>query len=218
MRRGIGSWLVVLLVGFCLGVCVVCIGIPMLNKTDTKETMAVESTVDEVIEEDNFVLTITHLEDVLQPACDLITTKYYYTDADTYENYKEVFGYKLPFATDKVVFTYSGVISIGVKLSEVVYDINNEQQTITIDLPEVGILSNEIDADSFEYPYVYDSILNSTQMKDYTQLIGTLKEQKAAEISQNTQLQKEAMEATKQVLKQFLTVSDMTKEYTVIFK
>lgn len=81
-----------------------------------------------------------------------------------------------------------------------------------------GILSNEIDEDSFEYPYVYDSIFNATQMSDYTQLIGTLKEQKAAEISDNTELQNEAIEATKQVLRQFLTMSDMTKEYTVIFK
>ncbi len=215
MRRGIRSWLTVLLVGFFLGVCVVCIGFSLWNKSgkdDSKETVA-----DEVVEEE-FLLTITHLEEVLEPACDLITTKYYYTDADTYENHREVFGVKLPFATDKVVFTYSGVISIGVDLSEVVYQIDNKGKSIVVDLPEVGIISNEIDADSFEYPYVHDSIFNATQMSDYTALIGTLKEQKALEVSENAALQKEAIESAKQVLKQFLTVSDMTKEYTVTFE
>ncbi len=211
------SLLIALLVGFCLGVCVVCMG-AFFNRSGKEEAESIDVTAGDVIEGENFILTISQLEDVLEPACDLITTKYYYTDADSYENYKEIYGVKIPLTTEKVVFTYSGVISIGIDLSAVVYEIDNKLQTITIQLPEISVLSNEIDADSFEYHYVSNAVFNTTEMEDYTELISTLKQQKAEEIAENTELKNQALENTKQIFKQLLSMSDMTKDYTIQFQ
>lgn len=217
MRKKIMSLLIALLVGFCLGVCVVCMG-AFFNRSGKEEAESIDVTAGDVIEGENFILTISQLEDVLEPACDLITTKYYYTDADSYENYKEIYGVKIPLTTEKVVFTYSGVISIGIDLSAVVYEIDNKLQTITIQLPEISVLSNEIDADSFEYHYVSNAVFNTTEMEDYTELISTLKQQKAEEIAENTELKNQALENTKQIFKQLLSMSDMTKDYTIQFQ
>jgi hypothetical protein len=49
---------------------------------------------DDTIFEENYLLTISTVEEIVKPASDLITLKYNYKDADTYENYKQLFGKK----------------------------------------------------------------------------------------------------------------------------
>ncbi len=176
------------------------------------------TTADDTIVKDNYMLTISTVEKIIKPASDLITSKYNYKDADTYENYKQLFGQKVPFTTDKVVFTYKGTVSVGIDLSEVKYDIENKNKTISIELPEIKVKSNEIDDSSFEYPFESDSIFNTTGMSDFTELLATLKEKKAEEVKRDKEFLDTARQSTKKVLQDFLTASDVTKDYTVIFK
>ena len=70
------------------------------------------------------------IEEILQPAGDLITQRYYYTDMDTFESYKELLGAKIPLTTDKVVFTYKGAISAGIVLSKVEFEVNERPSTL----------------------------------------------------------------------------------------
>ena len=176
------------------------------------------TTADETIVKDNYMLTISTVEKIIKPASDLITSKYNYKDADTYENYKQLFGKKIPFTTDKVVFTYKGTVSAGIDLSEVKYDIDNKKKTISIALPEIGIKSNEIDNSSFEYPFESDSVFNTTGMSDFTELLATLKKKKEEKVKSDTEFMDTARQRTENVLEDFLTASDATKEYTVIFE
>lgn len=174
--------------------------------------------VDDSIVEENYILTISNVQEVLKPASDLVSSKYFYTDADTYENYKELFGKKVPFTTDKVVFTYDGVISVGIDLSEVKYDIDNDNKILAVTLPAVKILASEIDEASFEYPFMSDSIFNATGMPDYIELIGKLEKEKADELLKNTGFMDAALANAKQVIANFLTVSDVTNTYQIVFK
>lgn len=201
------------IIGFIMGV-----SICVIKPKEKSEKEPIVTTIDNTIIEENYTLTINNVKEVLKSASDLISTKYYYTDANTYENYKELFGKRVPFTTDKVVFIYDGIISVGIDLAEVDYEINNDNKVIVIILPEIKILSNEIDAESFEFPYMSDTVFNTTQMIDYTELIGKLKAEKAEELMDNSEFINEAMENTKGVLEQFLTVSETTKKYMVIFK
>lgn len=203
-----------ILVGVLLGV-VICVVNPLKRWAGSGP---ITTNVDASIAGDNYLLTISKVEEILKSASDLVSMKYCYKDADTYENYKQIFGKKLPFTTDKVVFTYEGVVSVGIDLSTVTYEINNEDKVITITLPEVAVLSNEIDASSFEIPYESDSIFNSTGLGDYTELIDGLKKNKEEQVKKNTELMTSAKESTENVLKGFLTASESTKDYTVKFK
>ena len=189
-----------------------------IAKPKEDENEPIVSIVDDEIVEDNYILTITNIKEVLEPASDLITTKYYYTDSNTYENYKELFGQKIPFTTDKVIFTYDGEISVGIDLSGLRYSINHNDKIITITLPKVKILANEIDETSFEFPYMSDSIFNATEMDDYVELLGRLKQERADELMANAEFMDDALENTKSVIEKFLTASDVTKEYDVVFK
>lgn len=202
---------IILVIGIGVGVCIA-------KPWEKEEAEPIITKVEETIVEENYTLSIGTVEEVLSPASDLITAKYYYTDADTYENYKELFGKKVPFTTDKVVFTYDGMISVGIELADVEYQIDNENQKITIRLPELAVKANEIDEDSFEFPYVSDSIFNATEMDDYVDLIGTLEKEKEKDLLANTEFMDGALENTKIVLKSFLTAADVTKDYEVVFE
>lgn len=57
------------------------------------------------IEEETATLTISNVEELLKPASDLLSQKYYYTDTGTYESSLEAFGQKIPLTTDKVVLS-----------------------------------------------------------------------------------------------------------------
>lgn len=175
-------------------------------------------TADDTIVENNYLLTISTVEKIIKPASDLITSEYIYKDADSYENYKQLFGKKVLFTTDKVVFTYKGTVSVGIDLSDVKYDIDDVNKTISIVLPKIGIKSNEIDNSSFEYPFESDSVFNTTSMSDFTELLATLKEKKEEEVKSDTKFMDTARQNTENILENFLTASDATKEYTVIFQ
>lgn len=210
---------ILLVIGLGVGIALgALLGIfkPWAKEAEATETVPTPEPI--IAEEEKATLTVSNVEEILQPASDLITMKYYYTDAGTYESSLEAFGQKIPLTTDKVVFTYDGVISVGVDLSMVVYDVNNEAKTITLTLPEVRIFSNEIDASSFEYPHVTDSVFNKTEMGDYTDIIATLKEEKEAEILNNVEFINSAKKNAQQILEEFLTMSSLTQEYKVVFK
>ena len=168
--------------------------------------------------EKNSNLSISTLEKIIQPASDLLTSKYRYKDVDIYENYKQLFGKKIPFTTDMTVFTYEGSVGVGIDLLDVEYEIDNENRLISIFIPELKILSNEIDYDSFNYPFKTNSIFNSTDMSDFTELISTLKEEKEKIVLNDKEFMDSARRNAQLVLKGFLTTSDATKNFTVIFK
>ena len=165
-----------------------------------------------------FTLTISHVNEIIRPASELITTKYAYTDANIYENYKELFNVRLPITTNKVVFTYSGSVGIGIDLSKLSLYLDNENKTITITLPELEVKYKEIDAESFEYYNVSSSIFNQFKMADSTDLISTLLEKKVQQVLNDKNIMDEARINTELVLKSFLSISDLTKDYKVTFK
>ena len=170
-----------------------------------------------VLKADEALTTIT-LEEILKPASELVSMKYSYTDADIYEQSKSAFGVKVPFTTDKVVFTYSEVISAGIDISEVKYDIDDASKRITITLPEPQILSHQMDEKSFKFFDVQNSIFTETSLENYSELMSELKATKENQLLEDATFFDSVTENTQNVLKDFLTVSDKTKDYTVIFK
>ena len=162
--------------------------------------------------------TIIKISEALEPASDLISTKYYYTDAEIYEDYKELFGVKLPFTTDKSIFVYDGVISVGIDLNQVEYVVDNAAKTITMTLPEIKILANEIDQDSFEFPYISNSVFNQNEIPGFTKLLAELKAANGEKLLENEEFMTTVRMNTELVLRSFLTASDVTADYQVIVK
>lgn len=160
-------------------------------------------------------ITVSNVKTELKEAKDLVSTKVFYKDADTYENHKTAFDVKMPFTSTNAVFTYTGTVLIGVNLDNVYTNIDNDNKTITITLPSVEILANDIDFDSFEYYKDDQSIFNIPSMEQYTQLLAELKEKKRDEILSNTEIMEQAKVNSQNAIKSVIMSADLTKDYEV---
>ena len=168
--------------------------------------------------EEKSTLDVKTIEEILQPAGDLITQRYYYTDMDTFESYKELLGAKIPLTTDKVVFTYKGAISAGIVLSKVEFAVDEEEKTVTVTLPDIFIVSNEIFEDEFKAYEIKNSIFTETKFTDYALLLGGMKSKKAEELMKNQKFRDEARKEAENVISAFLKNAAVSKDYKIIFK
>ena len=93
-------------------------------------------------------ITDEEVEQALEPVSELITMNYRYKDVGSYTSYKTWFDdEKIPFTTDYQLFTYTGTVKLGYDFSKVTYSVDNENKKITVTLPEVEVIANEIDHD-----------------------------------------------------------------------
>ena len=205
-------------IGLIIGTLVVCLGVGIfagvkLGNRDRKSLL--EKVADAV--EDKQTLDVSTVQEIVKPAGDLVTQRYYYTDVDTFENYKEVLGAKIPLTTDRTIFTYRGIISAGIVLNQVTFEVDNEAMTIKVSLPPVFILSHEVDEQGFKAYEIKNSIFTETKISDYSALMGQLKMKKADELLKNEEFMTSAREEAKQVITSFLNASTLSKDYKIIF-
>lgn len=163
-------------------------------------------------------LEIETIEEIVKPAGDLVTQRYFYTDVDTYENYKEILGAKVPLTTDKTVFSYRGTVSVGIVLSQVKFEVDELNNRILITLPPVFIVSNEIDPDSFQTYEIKNSVFTETKLGGYAELLGKLKLKKQEQILADTKFMNSAVEETKVVINGFLKASDLARDYKIEYR
>ena len=191
----------------CLGVGVG-LGLVLKSNNDDSGIVSIEEELDTIV-----------LKEILKPASELVSLKYCYTDADVYEKNKNVsvFGYDATIGTDKTVFTYDGVINAGIDISEVNYIIDNNSRTITIDIPEPEIFSHEINENSFKFFDVKNSVFIETNLEDYTSLVSDLKKKKEDYLLNDGEFMDSVKENSERVIADFLTVSENTKDYKVIY-
>lgn len=157
------------------------------------------------------------LKELLLPASDLVSMKYTYTDVAVYENSKKAFGVKIPLTTDKVIFTYSGIVSAGINLSDVTFDINDTNKTITITLPSPQFMSHEMDETSFKFYDAKNSIFTETKLEDYTALMSDLKSQKEEQLRNDADYFPSVSENAQNAIKDLLNVAEATSDYEIVF-
>ena len=158
------------------------------------------------------------LKELLLPSSDLVSMKYTYTDVAVYENSKKAFGVKIPLTTDKVIFTYSGIVSAGINLSDVTFDINDTNKTINITLPSPQFMSHEMDETSFKFYDAKNSIFTETKLEDYTSLMSELKSQKEEQLRNDADYFASVSENAQNVIKDLLNVAEATSDYEIVFK
>lgn len=173
---------------------------------------------DTIIVDKEITIDTSVIEEMLKPCAELVTYKYFYTDAGVFEKNQKLFNTDvvLPFTTDKTIYKYSGVISTGVDLEELSCEADNIEKTITITLPEPKILSHEIDTDSFEYQNVEDSIFTVSDLGDYQAFQDELKKYIEEKLNNDADYWKQCRTNTEKTIKELIAISDIADEYTII--
>ena len=163
-------------------------------------------------------LSSEEVKAVLEEAAELVTSKYYYTNAADFESVLPWFGTGVdnPFTRSTGYVTYDGVVSIGIDFSQITFEIDDDRNLITVNLPEEKILSHEISNDSVK-ANSKESVFNTLDAEYYAKLIGGLKETTEKKILGNADYMKEVRRNTRQIIRNFFAASESTAKFTIEF-
>ncbi len=160
------------------------------------------------------------LSKLIEPASELVAYKYYYTTAGVFEDSKKFFGsdIKVPFTTDKSIYLVDGIISTGIDINGVKFDVDDENKTITISMPNPVILSHEIDTSSFRYYDVKNSVFNSSNLNDYAQLETVLKQQQENKLLENVEYWDKTKTNVKTTIASLVNAAGKVDDYRINYE
>ena len=148
---------------------------------------------------------------------ELATQAGYFTGVQKIHKSREVLGVEVPLTDSNYIFTYDGVVKAGVDFTEATVTVDEEQFLITISLPEVHILSLEIDQDSFELLNDGKNIFTSLSVEEVNSSIAELKT-KATEAAIDNGLFDGAKRNAELLVKGFLSSLYDMNTYSVTFE
>lgn len=157
-------------------------------------------------------ITSTLIQNRIEQASDLVTTKYHYTKVGKFENSLNLNGWSIPLTNKYFILTFEGEIQLGTDLSKANIEISDSTIHVTVDKPTV--ISNSIDESSIE---VYDetkNIFNPISVSDYKAFAVKQKEKALSEAKEKG-LMKTAQENTKKSIKEIVSIIPDTDEYTI---
>lgn len=157
-------------------------------------------------------ITSTLIQNRIEQASDLVTTKYHYTKVGKFENSLNLNGWSIPLTNKYFILTFEGEIQLGTDLSKANIEISDSTIHVTVDKPTV--ISNSIDESSIE---VYDetkNIFNPISVSDYKAFAVKQKE-KALSEAKKKGLMKTAQENTKKSIKQIISIIPNTDDYNI---
>lgn len=114
----------------------------------------------------------------------LCTAEYSYTHVERVDSSKEIKGFQIPFTTSTFIYSYDGTIMAGIDFTQIQIDKDDTSKEITVTLPEVEIISSEVDQDSFQLYDEKNNIFNPITVTNVADSFADLKnseEQKAIE-------------------------------------
>lgn len=106
----------------------------------------------------------------------LCTAEYSYTHVEHVDDSKKIKGFKIPFTTSTFTYSYDGSIKAGIDFTKIQVDKDDTEKRITVTLPEVEIISSEVDQNSFQLYDEKNSIFNPIAVTDVTDSFTALKE------------------------------------------
>ena len=157
-------------------------------------------------------ITSTLIQNRIEQASDLVTTKYHYTKVGKFENSLNLNGWSIPLTNKYFILTFEGEIQLGTDLSKANIEISDSTIHVTVDKPTV--ISNSIDESSIE---VYDetkNIFNPISVSDYKAFAVKQKE-KALSEAKKKGLMKTAQKNTEKSIKEIISIIPDTDDYTI---
>lgn len=157
-------------------------------------------------------ITSTLIQNRIEQASDLVTTKYHYTKVGKFENSLNLNGWSIPLTNKYFILTFEGEIQLGTNLSKANIEISDSTIHVTVNKPTV--ISNSIDESSIE---VYDetkNIFNPISVSDYKAFAVEQKE-KALSEAKKKGLMKTAQENAKKSIKQIISIIPDTDDYNI---
>lgn len=163
---------------------------------------------------------VSLIKSEIQDIGELATVEYLYTDAGKFEDPAKLFGKEVPFSftTKSFIAKWDGTIKAGVKVDEIIVEVNDANKEILVSIPKAEILSHEIEDDSIETLDEKDGLFNPVKVEDVREFDVISKDAMEQRAIENGLLEK-AQENAKNIIEKLIN-TDVVKElkYTITFK
>ena len=127
---------------------------------------------------------------------------------------RELFGVCIPFTQSKYIYSYDVVIKAGLNFADITWQ--EENGTIRITLPEIQVLSSEIDLDSLKVYHEDESLFRPITLEENNAALADLKA-RAEEDAIAHGLLDAARDNTRQILTGFFAQQYDLTEYRLQF-
>ena len=147
---------------------------------------------------------------------ELVTQSVYCTEVNVIEASRELWGIEIPFTQSKYIYSYDVTIKAGYDFGEIEWSVDKEKKIIQVKLPEVKVLSNEIDLDSLKIYHEEESIFRPITLEENNTAMKNLQETAEKDAIANGLLENAESNA-KTILKAFFAQAFDLEEYEVQF-
>lgn len=148
---------------------------------------------------------------------ELATQAGYFTSVQSISGSRQILGVDIPLTQNKFVYSYDGVIKAGLDFGLIKVSVDDAAKTIKVNLPEIEILSTEIDEQSFEIFDQENNIFNPLKLGDMNISIIELKKEIREKAISNGLLINARTNA-EMLIKGFLAGSNNFENFSVIFE
>jgi len=145
---------------------------------------------------------------------ELATQSAYCTEVEVTEASRELFGVTIPFTQSKYIYSYDVVIKAGLDFTDVSW--SEQDGTIRVTLPEIRVLSNEIDLDSLKVYHEDESLFRNITLEENNAALADLKARAEQDAIGNGLLE-EARDNAQQILTAFFANQYDLTEYRLEF-
>lgn len=146
---------------------------------------------------------------------ELATQAAYVTNVNTIDDSRELYGVKIPFTQSKYIYSYDLIVKAGFDFGDIEWDENNN--VIEVKLPEMKILSSELDLESFKAYHEEESIFNQITMTDNNESLKKLQKTAEEDAVANGLLENARTNAETMLTSFFASKYDLEK-YEIVFK
>ena len=147
---------------------------------------------------------------------ELATQAAYCTEVNVTQADRELFGLSIPFTQSKYIYSYDVILKAGYDFAQITYEVDEESQTIEVRLPQVQILSSELDLDSFQVYEEDESIFRPIRLEETNAAMQQM-QQRAEEDAISNGLLDNARANAELVLTGFFAGAYDLEEYTITF-
>ncbi len=116
---------------------------------------------------------------------ELATHAGYYTNVQVIKSARQIFGVDIPLTQSQFIFSYDGVVKAGVDFADIEIGVDEGRGQIVVTLPEIKVLSNEIDLDSLEIYDESNNIFHPLNIDDINVSLIEMQEESEAKAIEN---------------------------------
>lgn len=133
------------------------------------------------------------------------------------EKAQKLFDIEIPFTSSKQIFVYPINVKAGLNFNDIKYTVDDVNKTITVRLPEIKVLSLELDTENCQVLEDSTGLFTKISIDDHNNAINNMKET-AIDNSIHNGLLNSAKENAENIIKGYFSQQyNLDNEYTIKF-